>query len=144
MYPVLLSLRIVRRKSSEAILFATRKHETNWQRKEKTWYSMSADSRKRSVENLAKKRKKKAEMSVKRVFDYFGQHTHAQFGIVIRPVPALFDCRKRAVRDGEYHQSEEHDDDDDVMFSASWSRLEILPDLTSYVENDDENFGNNS
>ena len=146
MYPVLLSLRIVLARLieealgedevlKEAIAFGARKHEYQFAlQKVLTWHSMSADSSKRSVENSSEKEEEESRNEcVKRVFDLFlASHplmpVYLTVAVLLRERESIIEARN------------ELDDDDDVMFSYL-SRLETFPDLTSYVENDDENSG---
>ena len=147
MYPVLLSLRIVLARLieealgedevlKEAIAFGARKHEYQFAlQKVLTWHSMSADSSKRSVENSSEKEEEESRNEcVKRVFDLFlASHplmpVYLTVAVLLRERESIIEAR-----------NELDDDDDDVMFSYL-SRLETFPDLTSYVENDDENSG---
>ena len=147
MYPVLLSLRIVLARLieealgedevlKEAIAFGARKHEYQFAlQKVLTWHSMSADSSKRSVENSSEKEEEESRNEcVKRVFDLFlASHplmpVYLTVAVLLRERESIIEAR-----------NELDDDDDDVMFSYL-SHLETFPDLTSYVENDDENSG---
>ena len=147
MYPVLLSLRIVLARLieealgedevlKEAIAFGARKHEYQFAlQKVLTWHSMSADSSKRSVENSSEKEEEESRNEcVKRVFDLF-LASHPLMPVYLT-VAVLLRERESIIK----ARNELDDDDDDVMFSYL-SRLETFPDLTSYVENDDENSG---
>ena len=147
MYPVLLSLRIVLARLieealgedevlKEAIAFGARKHEYQFAlQKVLTWHSMSADSSKRSVENSSEKEEEESRNEcVKRVFDLF-LASHPLMPVYLT-VAVLLRERESIIK----ARNELDDDDDDVMFSHL-SRLETFPDLTSYVENDDENSG---
>jgi len=147
MYPVLLSLRIVLARLieealgedevlKEAIAFGARKHEYQFAlQKVLTWHSMSADSSKRSVENSSEKEEEESRNEcVKRVFDLF-LASHPLMPVYLT-VAVLLRERESIIK----ARNELDDEDDDVMFSYL-SRLETFPDLTSYVENDDENSG---
>ena len=147
MYPVLLSLRIVLARLieealgedevlKEAIAFGARKHEYQFAlQKVLTWHSMSADSSKRSVENSSEKEEEESRNEcVKRVFDLF-LASHPLMPVYLT-VAVLLRERESIIK----ARNELDDDDDDVMF-LYLSRLETFPDLTSYVENDDENSG---
>ena len=147
MYPVLLSLRIVLARLieealgedevlKEAIAFGARKHEYQFAlQKVLTWHSMSADSSKRSVENSSEEEEEESRNEcVKRVFDLF-LASHPLMPVYLT-VAVLLRERESIIK----ARNELDDDDDDVMFSYL-SRLETFPDLTSYVENDDENSG---
>jgi len=149
MYPVLLSLRIVLARLieealgedevlKEAIAFGARKHEYQFAlQKVLTWHSMSADSSKRSVENSSVKEEAESRNEcVKRVFDLF-LASHPLMPVYLT-VAVLLRERESIIK----ARNELDDDDDDVMFSYL-SRLETIPDLTSYVfnVNDDENSG---
>jgi hypothetical protein len=147
MYPVLLLLRIVLARLieealgedevlKEAIAFGARKHEYQFAlQKVLTWHSMSADSSKRSVENSSEKEEEESRNEcVKRVFDLF-LASHPLMPVYLT-VAVLLRERESIIK----ARNELDDDDDDVMFSYL-SRLETFPDLTSYVENDDENSG---
>ena len=147
MYPVLLSLRIVLARLieealgedevlKEAIAFGARKHEYQFAlQKVLTWHSMSADSSKRSVENSSEKEEEESRNEcVKRVFDLF-LASHPLMPVYLT-VAVLLRERESIIK----ARNELDDDDDDVMFSYL-SHLETFPDLTSYVENDDENSG---
>ena len=147
MYPVLLSLRIVLARLieealgedealKEAITFGARKHEYQFAlQKVLTWHSMSADSSKRNVENSSVKEEDESRNEcVKRVFDLF-LASHPLMPVYLT-VAVLLRERESIIK----ARNELDDDDDDVMFSYL-SRLETFPDLTSYVENDDENSG---
>ena len=147
MYPVLLSLRIVLARLieealgedevlKEAIAFGARKHEYQFAlQKVLTWHSMSADSSKRSVENSSEKEEEESRNEcVKRVFDLF-LASHPLMPVYLT-VAVLLRERESIIK----ARNELDDDDDDVMFSYL-SRLETFPDLTSYVETNDENSG---